>query len=110
MQRIISTEHLNVESDGTFVLHHSAGDVRYRVEDFLERNRDYLSVDLINVMRHSKNSRLASLFTNKMTKTGHVTSDPTASWSANKNHEGRNKVYTVLTRSIDIVSMIWDVT
>lgn len=92
MQKTISGEHLNTESEGTFVIHHSAGDVRYRAEDFLERNRDYLPADLITVMRNSKNPRLASIFLNKMTKTGHVTSDPTASWSAGKTHDGKNKV------------------
>ena len=70
-----------MDGDGTFVIHHYGGDVRYRVEDFLERNRDYLSADLIEVMRKSKNPRLASLFINKMTKTGHITSDPTSTWN-----------------------------
>lgn len=82
---VISPKHVQVENDGTFVIHHSGGDVRYRAEDFLERNRDYLSADLITVMRKSTNTRLASIFINKMTKTGHVTSDPTNSWSTNDN-------------------------
>lgn len=82
-EKFISPEHLTVEKEGTFTVHHSGGKVRYRTEDFLERNRDYLSADLINVMRVSSNPRLASIFVNKMTKTGHVTTDPFGSLKTN---------------------------
>jgi len=73
--------------------------VRYRMEDYANRNRDFLSADLINVMRRSSDSRLVNIFLNKMTKTGHVTSDPTpAERSRRKSSlivpEANNKVST----------------
>jgi myosin-3 len=83
-ERVISPSSLQVENDGSFVVHHSGGDVRYRMEDYPNRNRDFLSAELINVMRKSTDSRLVNIFLNKMTKTGNVTSDPTPAERARK--------------------------
>ncbi|KAI9561650.1 hypothetical protein GHT06_012610 [Daphnia sinensis] len=83
-ERVISPQHVQTENDGHFVVHHSGGDVRYRIDDYLKRNNDFLSAELINVMRKSGNARIANVFTNKMTKTGHVTSDPGATQKVKK--------------------------
>lgn len=83
-ERVISPSSLQVENDGSFVVHHSGGDVRYRMEDYTNRNRDFLSAELINVMRKSTDSRLVNIFLNQMTKTGNVTSDPTPAERARK--------------------------
>ena len=58
--------------------------MRYRVDGFPEKNRDFLSIELIEVLRHSADYRLSSIFINPMTKTGHVTSDPPPTHPANK--------------------------
>ena len=84
MGQTIPPEHLSVNDADTFTVHHSCGDVRYRVNGFPEKNRDFLSAELIEVMRHSANQRLSSIFFNPMTKTGHVTADPPANHPANK--------------------------
>lgn len=63
------------EDDGSLTIHHSGGSVHYRTDEFMDRNRDFLPVELIEVMRLSTNMRLSSIFINKMTKTGNVTMD-----------------------------------
>lgn len=78
LQSTLSPNYLTVEDDDcsfTFT-QHCGGSVHYRTDDFIERNRDFLPADLIEVMRSSSNPRLASIFTNKLTRTGHVTTDP----------------------------------
>lgn len=60
----------------TFAVHHYASTVRYKTWGFLKNNKDFLSADLIYLMRHSTKAKMANIFSNKLTKTGHVTSDP----------------------------------
>ena len=97
-ERVTSPSSLQVENDGTFVVHHSGGDVRYRMNDYSNRNRDFLSAELITVMRKSTDPRLVNIFLNKMTKTGHVTSDPTPAERAivKKNLEAAAKTNKVI--------------
>ena len=45
-----------------FEVHHYAGRVTYDVEGFVERNKDVLFVDLIELMKSSKNKFLQKLF------------------------------------------------
>ena len=46
----------------SFVVHHYAGEVTYDVEGFVERNKDVLFVDLIELMKSSSSSFIQTLF------------------------------------------------
>ena len=54
-------KHFNSAGQG-FVIHHYAGMVTYDVDGFVERNKDILSIDLIELMKSSKNKFLQKLF------------------------------------------------
>ena len=45
-----------------FVIHHYAGMVTYDVEGFVDRNKDVLFIDLIELMKSSKNNFIQKLF------------------------------------------------
>jgi myosin heavy subunit len=64
-------------TDGSFILHHHGGPVTYRADNFIEKNRDILPVDLIQLMRQSRSTHLPTLFVNQMTKTGNIITDVT---------------------------------
>ena len=53
----------------SFVIHHYAGMVTYDVDGFVERNKDVLSIDLIELMKSSKNRFLQSLFESDKVRT-----------------------------------------
>lgn len=42
-----------LDEDGSFIIKHFAYDVRYRVEGFLEKNRDSITVDVIKALKSS---------------------------------------------------------
>ena len=46
----------------SFVVHHYAGLVTYDVDNFVEKNKDILFVDLIELMKSSKNKFIQKLF------------------------------------------------
>jgi len=76
LEKILTPEYFTLDGDdGSLTFHHSGGSVHYRTDEFMDRNRDFLPVELIEVMRLSTNMRLSSIFINKMTKTGNVTMD-----------------------------------
>ena len=72
MKGYLASDFLKVTNDGFFIIDHTGGKVQYRLDNFVEKNRNFLSGDLIEVMRKSKNANMKSLFLNKMTKTGSV--------------------------------------
>lgn len=82
LERSLAPEHLTIDVDdgniSSFTVQHFAGNVRYRMAGIFGRNRDFLPAELIEVMRNSTNARLASLFINKLTRTGQLTTDPSA--------------------------------
>ena len=44
------------------MIHHYAGMVTYDVEGFVDRNKDFLFIDLIELMKSSKNNFIQKLF------------------------------------------------
>ncbi|XP_072166992.1 unconventional myosin-If-like [Diadema setosum] len=84
-------QHYQVLSGG-FVIHHYAGQVRYTVEGFCERNRDVLFTDLIELMQSSENSFFHTLFPEKVS--GQAKSRPTTASSKIKTQA--NKLVTTL--------------
>ena len=67
----MSPKYVTTQKDA-FTINHFAGNVSYKMADFYVKNRDYLDVDLIEVMRESSDPHMAAIFVNKKTKTGHV--------------------------------------
>ena len=65
------SKYVTTESD-SFRVKHFAGEVNYQTRDMYMRNRDYLPEELIETLRESSDERMVAVFTNKMTKTGHV--------------------------------------
>jgi myosin-5 len=51
----------------TFVVNHYAGSVAYTTNDFCEKNKDLLAVDLVQMMQKSKSKFFAQLFENQAT-------------------------------------------
>ncbi|XP_074662164.1 myosin-IIIb-like [Tubulanus polymorphus] len=55
-----------------FIIQHYAGSVQYDVNGFLEKNRDRLAPEIVQLLRMSDNPLLRTLFQNPITKTGSV--------------------------------------
>ncbi len=49
-------------NDTSFTISHYAGKVKYSVENFLEKNRDSLSLKMIEILKESKNKILNEIF------------------------------------------------
>ncbi|CAF4264948.1 unnamed protein product [Rotaria sp. Silwood2] len=59
-----------LQSIPSFSIMHFAGQVQYDVRSFLEKNRDYLAPEIIQVLRSSHVQLVSSLFQLPLTKTG----------------------------------------
>ncbi|XP_055329530.1 myosin-IIIa-like isoform X2 [Paramacrobiotus metropolitanus] len=64
--------HRNKMDAMRFSVEHYAGKIEYDVHGFLEKNRDYLATDIIQLMRTSEVPLLRTLFQNPLTKTGNL--------------------------------------
>lgn len=53
-----------------FVFQCSISQVEYDVQGFLEKNRDRLPAEIVNIMRSSENKVVKALFQTPLTKTG----------------------------------------
>ncbi|XP_068244393.1 neither inactivation nor afterpotential protein C isoform X2 [Palaemon carinicauda] len=60
-------------SEFTFAISHYVGRVKYDFHGLINKNRDHISVELIQTMRKSANDHIRAMFCNKLTKTGNVT-------------------------------------
>ncbi|XP_066969641.1 neither inactivation nor afterpotential protein C [Macrobrachium rosenbergii] len=60
-------------SEFTFAIAHFVGRVKYDFHGAINKNRDHISVELIQTMRKSANDHIRAMFCNKLTKTGNVT-------------------------------------
>ncbi|GAB6020183.1 myosin 3 [Chamberlinius hualienensis] len=58
-----------------FTIQHYAGPVTYNAQKFLEKNRNFLPLEIIQVFRQSKYDIIRSQFQCPLTKTGHLYSD-----------------------------------
>lgn len=55
-----------------FAVHHFAGRVVYQADDFLEKNRNYLPAEVIQLLRQSQYDMIRFLFQCPITKTGNL--------------------------------------
>lgn len=61
------------KSDATcFAVHHYAGRVVYQADNFLEKNRNYLPTEVIQLLRQSQYDMIRFLFQCPITKTGNL--------------------------------------
>ncbi|KAH9524024.1 Myosin-IIIb [Bulinus truncatus] len=61
-------------NDLSFSIDHYAGRVEYDAQGFLEKNRDRLPIEIMNIMRLSEDNVVKSLFQTPLTKTGNLQS------------------------------------
>ena len=67
---ISSSSFSALQSIPSFTIIHFAGQVQYDARDFLEKNRDYLAPEIIQILRSSCVHLVSSLFQLPLTKTG----------------------------------------
>jgi myosin-3 len=67
---ISSSSSSTLQSIPSFSIMHFAGQVQYDARGFLEKNRDYLAPEIIQVLRSSRVQLVSSLFQLSLTKTG----------------------------------------
>jgi myosin III len=65
-----SSSSSTVQSIPSFSIVHFAGQVQYDVRSFLEKNRDYVAPEIIQVLRSSRVPLVSSLFQLPLSKTG----------------------------------------
>ena len=53
----------SLKAPNDFVIRHFAGEVTYRSDDFMEKNKDTLAETLTNALEHSSNSLVKTIFT-----------------------------------------------
>lgn len=61
----------------TFTLKHYAGSVVYDAVNFLEKNRDFLPPEIVQLLRQSTNEVVRFLFQCPLTKTGNLSATST---------------------------------
>ena len=61
---------LNVQP--LFTIHHYAGHIEYTAKDFLEKNRDYVPIEIIDLLLQSDDYLVNLLFRSRLHKTGSV--------------------------------------
>ncbi len=69
-QHSISSSSSTLQSIPSFSIMHFAGQVQYDARSFLEKNRDYLAPEIIQLLRSSRVHLVSSLFQLPLTKTG----------------------------------------
>jgi hypothetical protein len=50
------------QRNNTFIINHYAGTVAYTIDEFCEKNKDLLAIDIVNMMQGSKNKFYVGLF------------------------------------------------
>ncbi|XP_012938920.1 myosin-IIIb [Aplysia californica] len=74
-QNIKSPHYCKTKSSNVnFAIDHFAGKVEYDARGLLEKNRDRLPIEILNIMRLSENEVVKALFQTPLTKTGNLAS------------------------------------
>ena len=102
MSSMISQEKLDLKN--TFRIQHFAGSVMYTVDNFVERNKDKLSLDMISLMSQSTNPLLGEIFKDpiqQLQETENYCNENTASTTI---HQSSKKVTVTYDENISILS------
>ncbi|KAK0157852.1 hypothetical protein PV328_011542 [Microctonus aethiopoides] len=65
--------HIKAINYHEFTVAHYTGKVVYNAGDIVEKNRDFVSPEIINTMRLSQSEMIKEMFTNQLTKSGNLT-------------------------------------
>ncbi|XP_050526951.1 neither inactivation nor afterpotential protein C [Daktulosphaira vitifoliae] len=65
--------YVQIVDSKSFSVAHYSGLITYQLKDLIEKNRDFLTPEVIETIRGSKDSTLKELFTNRLTKCGNLT-------------------------------------
>lgn len=94
---IKSKYYIRPKSDAIcFAIHHFAGRVVYQADNFLEKNRNFLPTEVIELIRCSKFEMVRFLFQCPITKTGNLCSalqDAPAMQAVNLNRNDTHEPY-----------------
>jgi myosin heavy subunit len=63
---------LSIDHQLLFTIHHYAGHIEYTAKDFLEKNRDYVPVEITDLLLQSDDHLVNLLFRSRLRKTGSV--------------------------------------
>jgi len=63
---------LSLDRQPLFTIRHYAGNIEYTAKDFLEKNRDYVPVEIIDLLLQSEDDLVNLLFRSRLRKTGSV--------------------------------------
>ncbi|CAG7716563.1 unnamed protein product [Allacma fusca] len=69
----LNSRFIRQKDEISFSVAHYSGQVIYDACNFVERNKNFLSPEMIQVMRISTNPTIVQLYSNQMTKTGNLT-------------------------------------
>ena len=68
-----TTVNVKVSGDREFAVNHYTGKLTYDANEIAEKNRDFVSPEMIETLRQSTDTLVQELFTNKLTKGGALT-------------------------------------
>ena len=63
---------LSIDFQPLFTIHHYAGSIDYSAKDFLEKNRDYVPMEIIDLLLQSEDHLVNLLFRSRLRKNGSV--------------------------------------
>ncbi|CAF2478206.1 unnamed protein product [Rotaria sp. Silwood2] len=63
---------MSLDLQPLFTISHYAGNIQYTAKDFLEKNRDYVPMEIINLLLQSDDDLVNLLFRSRLRKTGSV--------------------------------------
>jgi len=66
--------HVEAVSSHEFTIAHYTGKLIYDASEIAVKNRDFVSPEIIDVLRFSSHDAVKQMFTNKLTKSGNLTS------------------------------------
>lgn len=67
--------HLKILSSHEFSVAHYTGKVNYDIADIVEKNRDFVSPEMINTMKLSSLHLIKQMFISKLSRTGNLISE-----------------------------------
>ncbi|KAL8563942.1 hypothetical protein ACOMHN_059372 [Nucella lapillus] len=78
-----------------FCIDHFAGKVEYDATGFLEKNRDRLPVEIVNILRTSESKVVRTLFQTPLTKTGNLSSGMSSQQSSSRSSSSPSPMATI---------------
>lgn len=87
MQNLPKTTYIKCSKSNQFTVSHFAGKIAYKVDALANQNRDFLSPEVVEVFRLSKDPEIRKCFTNTISKHGKL-QFPEDKWLTVSQNEG----------------------